>query len=432
MSIAAMISADLPSVLARSSRHPVWLQIGTLFDGDLILRDAHLVFDAAHILHAGVALPDIDLIRPGQTVPDFFLPDHTALPGLIEGHAHFFLEGGEENPARRAAYLQQTNAELLSHAERRLERLLRLGIVAVREAGDRNGVGLALQRRCRSVSRGAMPYIDCPGAALHHQGRYGAFMGGSIEEHGTIEQAIAARVAEGVHRIKLLATGIINFEKGAVTAPPQLSADELTRAVKTARSYGRQTMIHCSGHDGVANCIAARVDTIEHGFFIDEAQLAQLRDLDIAWVPTFAPVQFQVDKASQLGWSDHVRGNLQRILDAHAERLRYAAEIGVRIIAGSDAGSHGVAHGHGFLWELELMERAGLRARQVLRSATANSATRLGFAEPFGLLRPGRKARFLLTAAPVLDSVRHLRSPLTTVFDGAVYTGGDSPATPGL
>ena len=74
---------------------------------------------------------------------------------------------------------------------------------------------------------------------------------------------------------------------------------------------------------------------------------------------------------------------LQRILEGHAKSLAYAARLGVRTVAGSDAGSHGVAHGHGFLTELELMERAGLSTLQVLRSATAANAARLGFDEIF-------------------------------------------------
>ncbi len=426
------LSPGMAGVLRRSAQEPVWLRVGAVFDGYMTLEDAHLVFDAATIRHVGPALPAPELVRPGQIAPDLVLPGHTVLPGLVEAHAHFFLEGGERDPERRAAYLKQSGAELLARAEARLERLLRIGICGVREAGDRHGVGLALQRRYRSDARGAMPYMDCPGAALHHQGRYGSFMGGTIEAHGTIEAAVRARADEGAHRIKLLATGVINFEKGAVTAPPQMTAEELTRAVTTARTLGKQTMIHCSGHEGVANCIAAGVDTIEHGFFVDETQLTQMRDRDIAWVPTFAPVQFQVDHAAELGWNDTVRDNLRRILDAHAASLARADQIGVRIIAGSDAGSHGVPHGHGFLWELELMARAGLSAPRILAAATGESAARLGFAEDFGVLRRGHKPRLLLTSATVLEDVRALRAPLITVFDGRVYEGGDDVTVPGL
>lgn len=277
-----------------------------------------------------------------------------------------------------------------------------------------------------------MPYVDAPGAAINRQGRYGSFMSRPMEEQGTPAGAVADRVAAGAHRIKLIATGIINFEKGAVTAKPQMPAVELTEFVAAARAHGQQTMVHCSGNDGVANCIAAKVDSIEHGFFVDDAQLAQLRDLDIAWVPTFAPVQFQVDRAAELGWSDQVRDNLQRILDGHARSLARASELGVRIVAGSDAGSHGVAHGWGFLRELELMQRAGLSAAQVLHSATGASAQRLGYAEKMGVLAAGAKARFLVTAHDVVSDVTALRKPKAVVFDGAVHTHGDDPAVPGL
>lgn len=424
-------AASLRHSLASVRPGPVWLRVGTLFDGESVLRDAHLVYDVGGVLHVG-GPPPSSLVRGGRTAPDLDLPGHTALPGLIEAHAHLFLEGGELDPTRRAAYLQLDSTELLDRAVARLPRLLRTGVVAVRDAGDRHGVGLALQQRDRSAARGEMPSLDSPGPALHHQGRYGTFMGETIETQGTIEQAIAARVAAGAHRIKLLATGIINFEKGAVIAKPQIPAEELSRAVAAARAHGRQTMIHCSGNDGVAICIAARVDTIEHGFFIDRDQLAQLRDLNIAWVPTFAPVHFQWEQGDVLGWNETVRTHLRRILDGHAVSLQEAGQLGVRVVAGSDAGSHGVPHGHGFLWELELMEAAGLSTLQVLRAATGAGAARLGLAEDVGRLHRGARARFLLTAAPVLDGIRHLRQAPTVIFDGAVIDGGDDASKPGM
>lgn len=425
------VPEDPASTLTGLAGQRVWLRVGTLFDGFESRRDAHLVVAPEGIVHVG-GEPPPEAVRRGQGAPDLHLPGHTALPGLIEAHSHLFLEGGELDPDRRAAQSKLSDAELLDRARPRLARLLRAGIVAVRDAGDRNGVGLALQRRYRSPERGAMPYVDSPGAAIHRQGRYGSFMARPVEQHGDVVAAVADRVAAGARHIKLIATGIINFEQGAVTAKPQMPLDELVRAVAAARAHGRQVMVHCSGHDGVALCAAAGVDTVEHGFFLDRAQLASLRDRDIAWVPTFAPVRFQLDHAAALGWSDVVRGHLRRILDAHSAHLAAAADLGVRLVAGSDAGSHGVPHAHGLFRELELMEEAGLPASRVLRAATGDAAARLGLEEPLGVLRSGARARFLLTAAPVLETVRHLRAPAVVYCDGAVHTGGDDPAMPGL
>lgn len=412
----------------------VWIYVGHLFSGrdTTVWREGHLVYDRSRIIHADTTPPRPELLRPGQNQPDAWLPDFTLLPGLIDAHTHLFLEGGERDPQKRALHLGLPPAEWLTQAEARLARLVSIGVTAVREAGDKARIGLALQERWRSDRRGIMPYVDAPGAALHHRGRYGSFMAQPVEDHASPEAAVADRVAAGAHRIKLLATGIINFEKGAVTAKPQMSAEELTTFVRAARAHQRQTMVHCSGQDGVAACLDAKVDSIEHGFFVDDAQLARMRDLDTAWVPTFAPVQFQVDEAKALGWNDTIRDNLRRILDGHARSLVRAAALGVRIVAGSDSGSHGVPHGWGFLQELELMQKAGLSAARVLHSATGAGGTRLGYQERLGVLTAGAPARFLLTRAPVLSQVAALREPKCVVFDGVVHTRGDDSSVPGL
>src|SRR5262249_14752535 len=149
--------------------------------------------------------------------------------------------------------------------------------------------------------------------------------------------------------------------------------------------------------DGIERAIDGGVDSIEHGFFIREDQLARMRDRQIAWVPTFAPVQEQVDHADVMSWDQRVVSNLKKILEQHAAGLVKAHELGVQIIAGSDAGSCGVAHGHGFLHELELMERAGLAPLAVLNAATGASSNRLAFQEKFGRIEPGYLSRFILT-----------------------------------
>src|SRR5437868_9172816 len=121
-----------------------------------------------------------------------------------------------------------------------------------------------------------------------------------------------------------------------------------------------------------------------------------MRDRQIAWVPTFAHIQEQVDHANEMGWDETIKSNLQRILDQHASSLRKAHEMGVQIIAGSDAGSCGVAHGHGLLNELELMERAGLPSIAVINAATGAPSQRLAFGEKIGQIKPGYLARMIL------------------------------------
>ncbi len=422
--------------------HPVWLHVGTLFDGSNAApaKDAHIVYDAAGIRFVGRngQTPPANQIRPGQTAPDVVAPDATLLPGLIDAHTHLFLEGGELDLDQRAVYLKQSPAELLAAAMPRLEKLVRLGVAGVRDAGDKDGVGLALSRRCKqqnaqlvagvadpgpgSTSPATlMPYLDSPGAAIHHRGRYGSFMGGAVEDFATPADCVAARLADGADRIKLIPTGIINFQKGAVTAEPQMTVEELREFVAAAGASGRQTLAHASGDAGIERVVEGGVDSVEHGFFMHDDQLERMRDRRMAWVPTFAPVQVQVDEAARYNWDANVTGNLQRILAAHATSLVKAHARGVTILAGSDAGSCGVAHGLGLLYELELMERAGLPSLAVLHTATGAAADRLAFRQKFGRIAPGWLSRFILTRHSPLATVKNLRRARTVVFDGRVF-----------
>ncbi|MGA8783650.1 MAG: hypothetical protein WB567_23050, partial [Terracidiphilus sp.] len=196
----------------------VWLRVGAILDGTSTqpLRNAHIVYDREQILYAGEDTPPRESLNPDQHAPDSDLAEFTLLPGLIDAHTHLFLEGGELDLDKRAAYLNQTTEEFLDHARPRLDKIVRLGVIALRDAGDKHGVGLALSKLNESPNRPTMPYVDSPGAAIHHHGRYGSFMAEPMRDCGSPRECVAARIAAGADRIKLIATGIINFKKGAV------------------------------------------------------------------------------------------------------------------------------------------------------------------------------------------------------------------------
>jgi imidazolonepropionase-like amidohydrolase len=411
-----------------------WLRVGSLLNGTskLPLLDAHVVYDKNAIVFAGTDSPPATVLDEGQSGPDFHLPDYTLLPGLIEAHAHLFLEGGELDPVKRTAYIQQAPEELRRLARLRQEPLVRLGVIAVRDAGDKDGVGLDLSRLYERADRPLMPYIDSPGAAIHHQGRYGGFMAEPLENFASPDECVHARLEAGSDRIKLIPTGIINFKKGAVTTEPQMTTEEVRAFVGAAKIFGKQTFAHASGDVGIERAIDGGVDSVEHGFFVRDDQLMKMRDRNIAWVPTFAPVQKQVDHAKVVGWDEEIVSNLKRILDQHATSLVNAYEMGVQIIAGSDAGSYGVAHGLGLLDELELMERAGLSPMAVINSATGTSSKRLAFKQKFGRIEAGFLSRFILTRHSPLETVANLRKERIVVFDDRVFESDEHMDFSGL
>jgi imidazolonepropionase-like amidohydrolase len=149
-------------------------------------------------------------------------------------------------------------------------------------------------------------------------------------------------------------------------------------------------------------------------------------------VPTFAPVQEQVDHADVMGWDSEIVANLRRILEGHAASLVMAHQMGVVIVAGSDAGSVGVAHGLGLLYEMELMERAGLPSIAVINAATGVGSDRFAYREKLGRIKAGYLSRFILTRYSPTETVSNLRRPRCVVFDGEVFAAGETIEDEGL
>ena len=424
---------DLPSA-TRGRR--VWLHVGCLFDGvgPEPLRGAHVVYDADSILHVGGLdrPPPPELRAPAGAGPDLVLEDYTLLPGLIEAHAHLFLEGGELDPERRRAAARRSPAELLRAAQSRLERIVRMGIVAIRDAGDVAGVGLALAALSKRADRPLMPDVESPGAAIHRRGHYGAFFARPLEDHASARECVRSRVADGADSIKLVATGVVDMGRGSMSEEPQLSGADVRELVEASRELGRQTFAHASGEEGIERVIEGGVGSVEHGYFVRPDQLARLRDGGIAWTPTLAPVRQQRDHGEEWGQRPGTATVVRSLLDQHARAVLRAHELGVTILAGSDAGSPGVPHGLGLLDELELLEQVGLPPSAVLAAATGNGAAQLRAGTKLGQVCAGFASRFILTRHSPLERIANLMETKIVVFDGVAYPSRQPPEAAGL
>lgn len=425
-------TGDPLTTTLRPASGPVWVRVGTLIDGsgNAPLTPAHLVYDAEGIRYAGTATPAADLVRPGADRPDVELPEWTVMPGLIDAHVHLFLEGHPMDAAIRKAGTAQSPDALVQQGAARLQKIIRAGVMAVRDAGDNRGINLRLRKAYLNRPPCAeTAYLDVPGAAVHRRGRYGRFYGLPLEDFPDAAACVESRRAAGANRLKLIATDIIDFALGAVTKPPQLSTEDVAALVTAARERSLPTFAHASGADGIEHVVEGGIDTVEHGFFVTDSQLSRMRDRRIAWVPTFIPVQVQVDRAGEMAWSPEALDGLRRILDGHARAVRRAHDLGVIILAGSDAGSCGVPHGLGLLNELELLERAGVPPAAVLHAATGASAAALRLKDPVGRLAPGHLARMIFLRNSPLESVGNLRKERVVVFDGTARAES-SPISP--
>lgn len=293
------------------------------------------------------------------------------MPGLVEAHSHLFLDGGQLDFSVRNEYLNASGEEMLAVARDNIVANLAAGVTLVVDAGDRYGVNHKSRLESGRVT------VRSAGMALRRPGRYGGFMAREVTSGEEISRAIR-EISASADDLKVILTGIIDFKAGLVKGEPQFDREELRSIVLQARECGLRTFVHCSGIAGLEVAVAAGVDSIEHGFFMNRDILKTMVDKGISWVPTVSPVHFQWQHPEIAGWDGQTVANLRRILDSHLEHVALAADMGVPLISGSDAGSHGVRHGEALIDELDFFSRAGLSMEEVLKSVTSRPRSRWG------------------------------------------------------
>ncbi|MDE2075153.1 MAG: amidohydrolase family protein, partial [Alphaproteobacteria bacterium] len=269
------------------------------------------------------------------------------MPGLVDAHVHLFLDGGPTDLAVRSAHLKKALDELTEAARQSARASVAAGVSLVRDAGDKHGINNAIRAEAKEPGSG-LPQVRSGGIGIRAPKRYGAFMATEVADQDTIRKT-TVRLAHENDEVKLILTGIIDFEAGAVTDEPQFNLDDVRLVVETARAEGRSVFAHCSGLKGLQIAAAAGVGSIEHGFFMTRGVLETMLKNDVAWSPTFSPVHAQWANPAPMNWSEQTIGNLARILDSHAAHLKLAHEMGVTLLLGTDAGSMGVEHGKAML-----------------------------------------------------------------------------------
>jgi imidazolonepropionase-like amidohydrolase len=360
-----------------------------------IVRDGHVTDIASGDCRDNLSKQGLSVSRGG------FL-----MPGLVDAHAHLFLDGAPTDGPTRSAHLKKSLEDLTEAARQSARQSLACGVTLVRDAGDRHGINNRV--RDEAAAGSSMARVRSGGLGVKRPKRYGAFMAMDVEDADGIRNSVKKLAADN-DEIKLILTGIIDFDAGAVTDEPQFDLESAKLVVDTARAHGRKTFSHCSGEKGLAIAARAGVGSIEHGFFMTRETLAVMRDNQVAWTPTFCPVHFQWAHPEAVGWSENTVGNLRRILDRHAEHLRMADEMGVTLLMGTDAGSMGVEHGYAMFEEIDRYLEAGLSMEKTLAAAT--SAARRHFEHPHPLLERGAAFEAVLLDESPFEHQAALRKP---------------------
>lgn len=256
-----------------------------------------------------------------------------------ECHAHIIMDGVNY---RRAVDMNKNGPDdqiIKAHLKAYQDK----GITFVRDGGDALGVSL----RAKEIAPEYGIDYRTPVFAIHKEGHYGSIVGKSFATMREFHDRVLEAKKAGADFIKIMTTGIMDFNAhGAVTGTP-LDAAEVKEMVHIAHEEGMNVMSHTNGDYGVQAAVEAGVDSLEHGNYMNEDSLAMLAQSHTVWVPTLVTVRNLMGDGR---YEDEV---LWPIIESAKENVRKAFQLGIKVAPGSDAGAYRVLHGQGIQDEMD-------------------------------------------------------------------------------
>jgi imidazolonepropionase-like amidohydrolase len=368
-----------------------------LADQTIVIEDGKIVSVAASV---GTKL------LAGVTVID--LPSATVLPGLIDAHTHLTMDpkfGYEELGVSipRAALTGAKNARAT----------LQAGFTTVRNVDASGYTDVAL--------RDAINAGDVPGPRMLVSGPALGITGGHadnnllpFEYHATndgvadgvdaVRHMVRQNIKYGADLIKFMASGGV-LSKGDDPQASQYTLEEMKAIVAEAHRLGRKVAAHAHGAQAILWASEAGVDSIEHGSYIDDAGIAEMKKNGTYLVPTLYLGDWFLENAERNHVPDFYLAKAKAVMPVARKNIAHAFASGVKVAFGTDAAvyPHGLnAH------EFAVMVKLGLTPLQAIQAATINAADLLGWPGKVGSLDPGAWADIVAVDGDPLNDVTTL------------------------
>jgi len=210
-------------------------------------------------------------------------------------------------------------------------------------------------------------------------------------------------VRAGADVIKCATTGGASSRPGHGPRDGAFNLDEMQALVDEAQALDRRVMCHALGGRGLDIAIEAGVNSIEHGSYLNEdpRHLERMAKRGIFFVPTLLVYEYH-----RRSPQPHVRERAEALFEHHIESIQRALRVGVKVVAGTDAGGHGHPANAG---ELACLVKAGMTPMQALQAATGWAAECLGREADLGTVEPGKLADLIVVAGDPLADIGALQ-----------------------
>ncbi|MDB4895627.1 MAG: hypothetical protein JWN15_1889 [Firmicutes bacterium] len=320
----------------------------------------------------------------------------TVMPGLIDCHEHLCLDMGDE-----AAQCTESDAWLTIMATVNARKILESGITTMRDVGEKNFIDVQMKR---AIDAGVIPgpRLLISGQPIIRTGGHGHFLGRETDGVADMRKAVREQLKQGVDWIKVMVSGG-NSTLGSSPDGQEFSSEEIRACIDEAHRAGRKVVAHLHGGPGLKVAVEAGVDTVEHGAYLTEADLA-LMARHGTWLVSTVGVGRAV--ADDPGAPAFYREKAQRALSRRTGMLEQARRHGVKVAVGNDT------HHCRTDVEVAMLIQAGFKPMAALQAATLRGAELCDIADRVGTLEAGKLADLIavdgdpLTDPPALARVR--------------------------
>lgn len=387
------------------------IQCGTLIDGSG--RDP---IRNAVVLIEGTTITEVreggDLPRDAEVIDASEL---TVMPGMIDCHVHLTSSPPKTLEQRLGTPFSLSIAEALTNARKTLD----AGITSVRDAGGTpRGVKMAIEQ---GLFPG--PRMRVAISAISQTGGHGDstmlngvrirvpnaelpdnLVDGPEGARKTTREILRA----GADQVKIMTSGGVlspNDEPGATG----MTREEIAAVVYEAHAAHKTVMSHAQATQGILNAVLEGVESIEHGIYLDEQTVAEMKARGTYLVATLvAPVWvLRLAERNPGSVPAYAVRKSKEVIQAHQASFRYAFEQGVRIAMGTDTGvgPHGTN-----AEELELMvEHGGLTPMQAIVATTATAAACARLDKVTGSVAAGLRADLVAIDGDPLADIKLLQ-----------------------
>ena len=375
------------------------------------VRDAAVVVEGERIAWVGPAAhaptPGEGRVVEGR--------GHTLLPGLINCHAHLCNDGAADLFAQ---VVEDTVPIATIRGVLNARLALEAGVTTIRDCGAASQIALEISK---AVDRGLIdgPRVRAAGRVVTMTGGHGHFIGREADGPDEVRKAVRAEIKGGAHFIKVMATGGV-LTPGVDPSQTTFQLEELQAAVEEAHKAGRPIASHAIGNRGIKNALRAGIDSIEHGFYLDDEAVDLALKNDAYMVPTLIAVDQIVNNGRGRGIPEWVVRKAEAEAGHHRESFALAVRSGLRIAAGTDAGTPFNPHGDLAL-ELARMVEFGLGEMRAIVAATSSAARLLRLDHLVGSVQAGLQADLLLVPGDPLADITVMQRPALVMKAGRVH-----------